>query len=131
MVTGTVLMRLQPTKTPPRRDQTSIDRFTRRSLRLSNTWIHSVAAMTTRADALLVALSTPETRQALRWIVSDYADFAALELSDRIQVLMPGYTETAFIESIALNIPLDGTTPVCTLQTTVALGLACEPGRWW
>ena len=96
-VTGTVLERLQPTKVP-RQDATSKSRYHPRTLRLENTWIHSAAAMGTRADALLAALATPETRQGLRWIVDDYAVFAALELSDRIQVLMPGYTETAFIE---------------------------------
>ena len=87
-VNGTVLSRLAPAKVT-RRDDTSIGRYKLKTLTLRDTWIDNAANMTARADSLLAALATPETRVEFPWIVEDYALFRALELSDRIRLKPP------------------------------------------
>ena len=125
-VNGTVLSRLAPAKVT-RRDDTSISRYKLKTLTLRDTWIDNAANMTARADALLAVLKSPETRLEFDWFVEDYALFRALELSDRIQLRLPGYTEQAFIEHVALNIPNDGVVPICTVQATVTPSMATPP----
>ena len=125
-VNGTVLSRLAPAKVT-RRDDTSISRYKLKTLTLRDTWIDNAANMTARADALLAVLKSPETRLEFDWFVEDYALFRALELSDRIQLRLPGYTEQAFIEHVALNIPNDGVVPICTVQATVTAAVSVPP----
>ena len=115
---GTVLRRLPPDKVV-RRAATSITRFKRKTLELRETWINNQQAMRTRADALLAQLGDSEIRVEFDWIVEDYADFTALEISDRIRLKLPSYTDDAYIENLALRIPLSGKLPVCTVQATV------------
>ena len=115
---GTVLRRLPPDKVV-RRAATSITRFKRKTLELRETWINNQQAMRTRADALLAQLGDSEIRVEFDWIVEDYADFRALEISDRIRLKLPSYTDDAYIENLALRIPLSGKLPVCTVQATV------------
>ena len=52
---------------------------------------------------------------------------AILELSDRIRLKLPSYTDDAFIEHLTLAIPLSGVLPVCTIQATVASSMATPP----
>ena len=115
---GTVLRRLPPDKVN-RRAATSITRFKRKTLELRETWINNQQAMRTRADALLAQLGDSEIRVEFDWIVEDYADFTALEISDLIRLKLPSYTDDAYIENLALRIPLSGKLPVCTVQATV------------
>ena len=73
-------------------------------------------------------LDSPETRLEFSWYVDAYATFRALELSDRIRLKLPSYTDDAFIEHLALHIPLSGVLPICTIQATVtALGALPPP----
>ena len=115
---GTVLRRLPPDKVVRRSDD-SITNFKRKTLELRETWINNQQAMRTRADALLAQLGDSEIRVEFDWIVEDYADFRALEISDRIRLKLPSYTDDAYIENLALSIPLSGKLPVCTIQATV------------
>ena len=123
---GSILRNLPPAKVP-RRSAASIEKYKLKTLELRDTWIQSQANMEARADAILEVLDSPETRLEFGWYVRDYADFLALELSDRIQLKMPFYTDDAFIENIALTIPLSGILPLCTIQATVTAGMATPP----
>ena len=117
-IKGSILRRLQPAKVP-RRTQASIDKYKLKTLELRDTWIQSQANMEARADAILALLDSPEIRVEFDWIVEDYADFTALEISDRIRLKLPSYTDDAYIENLALRIPLSGKLPICTVQATV------------
>ena len=117
-IKGSILRRLQPAKVP-RRTQSSIDKYKLKTLELRDTWIQSQANMEARADAMLAWLDSPEIRVEFDWIVEDYADFLALEISDRIRLKLPSYTDDAYIENLALRIPLSGKLAVCTVQATV------------
>ena len=125
-VKGSILRRLQPAKVP-RRDDSSIEKYKIKTLELRDTWIQSQANMEARADGILDLLATPETRLQFSWYIGSYADFIALELSDRIRLKMPSYTDDAFIEHLALYIPLSGVLPVCTIQATVTDAMATPP----
>ena len=81
-------------------------RFKRKTVELRDTWINNQQAMRTRADALLAQLGVAETRVEFDWIVDDYADFTALDISDLIRLKLPSYTSDAYIENLALRIPL-------------------------
>ena len=59
--------------------------------------------------------------------MKDWATFRALELSDRIRLKLPSYTDDAHIENLALSIPLSGKVPVCTVQATFASSMATPP----
>ncbi len=121
-IKGSVLRRLQSAKVA-RRTQASIDKYKLKTLELRDTWIQSQSNMEARADAILALLDSPEIRLQFSWYVDDYATFRALELSDRIRLKLPSYTDDAFIEHIALSIPLSGVLPVCTIQATAATTL--------
>lgn len=118
VVKGSILRRLAPAKVS-RRTQASIDKYKLKTLELRDTWILSQANMEARADAILALLDSPETRLQFSFYLDDYATFRSLELSDRIRMKFPSYTDDAFIEHLALNIPLSGVLPVCTIQATV------------
>ena len=118
-IKGTVLARVDSRKVV-RSNQESIDRYKLKTFPLENTWVDNEANMETRADALLDTLATPETRIRWSWIVDSYADFRSHEISDRVTIKMPGYTDDVFLENIALYIPLSRVVPVCTMLGTVA-----------
>ena len=118
-VKGAVLTATSSTKVT-RTDEQSRARYRPKSLALRNTWISSRDIMQQRADALLAALATPETRYEFPWYVKDWADFTGLELSDKVKLKMPGYEVDCFIESIRLQVPLDQVLPKCTIRATLA-----------
>ena len=125
-IKGSVLNRLQPAKVPKRSDS-SIEKYKLKTLELRDTWIQSQANMEARIDAILALLDTPETRLQFSWYVPAYADFRALELSDRIRLKLPAYTDDGYIEHLALYMPLSGVLPVCTIQATVTAAMATPP----
>ena len=125
-IKGSVLNRLQPAKVPKRSDS-SIEKYKLKTLELRDTWIQSQANMEARIDAILALLDTPETRLQFSWYVPTYADFRALELSDRIRLKLPAYTDDGYIEHLALYMPLSGVLPVCTIQATVTAAMATPP----
>ena len=125
-VKGTILRATSSTKVT-RTDAVSLGRYKPKTLELRNTWISSRDIMQQRADAILAVTASPETRYTFGWYVRDWDDFTGLELSDRIQLKMPGYTINAFIENIPLQVPLDQVLPLCTIRATLAVGDVIVP----
>ena len=109
--------RLSPAKVA-RRTQSSIDKYKLKTLELRDTWIQNQANMESRADAILALLDSPEKRLQFSFYLDDYATFRDLELIRPHPLKLPSYTDDAFIEHIALRIPLSGVLPVCTIQAT-------------
>ena len=103
-----------------RTDAVSLGRYKPKTLELRDTWISSRDIMQQRADAILEVTASPETRYTFGWYVRDWDDFTDLEISNRIQLKMPGYTINAFIENIPLQVPLDQVLPLCTIRATLA-----------
>ena len=58
-----------------------------------------MADMEARADAILERIAAPERRVELDWYVRDWADFLALDLSDKVRIEMPTISSDAFIEA--------------------------------
>ena len=122
-----------------KRDTVSLDRYRLKTLRLDGTWIRSALDMGARAQKILDALSSPEKRIYFDWYVHTWADFNALELSDRIRIELPTIASDAFIEAIRLMIPLSQVNPVCTLDVSLVSGdmpspsgpstIPAQPGR--
>ena len=125
-IRGAILRPIVPSKIA-RRNQSSIEKYKLKTLPLRDTWIQSQANMEARADAILALLDTPETRLRFSWYISDYADFRALELSDRIRLKLPAYTDDAYIEHLTLYIPISGILPRCTIQATVTSVVVTPP----
>ena len=125
-ILGAILRPIVPAKVP-RRNESSIEKYKLKTHTIRDTWIQNQANMEARADAILALLDSPEKRLQFSWYVDDYADFRSLELSDRIRLKLPSYTDDAFIEHIALHIPLSGVLPVCTIQATVTAAMATPP----
>ena len=126
-IKGSILRNLPPAKVV-RRTQSSIGKYKLKTLELRDTWIQNQANMEVRADAILALLDSPEKRLEFSFYLADYTTFRDLELSDRIRLKLPSYTDDAFIEHLALHIPLSGVLPVCTIQATVtALGALPPP----
>ena len=84
----------------------SKQRYRPKTLSLSNTWVRSIADMETRAETILEAIASPERRVSLDWYVEDWTDFLGLDLSDKVRVEMPTISSDAFVEGIALDLPL-------------------------
>ena len=87
-------------------DTVSKQRYRPKTLSLSNTWVRSTADMEARAETILEAIAIPERRVSLDWYVEDWTDFLALDLSDKVRVEMPTISSDAFVEGIALDLPL-------------------------
>lgn len=119
-IKGTVLTRLFPDKVTAISAASDVEQA--RALELRETWINDRAGMTALANHLLGQLASSEVRVDYSFIVYDWSVFTDLELSDKVRLRMPTYTDDLFIESIALNIPLAGANPlpICTIQGTLA-----------
>ena len=104
-ISGTVLTLGAPLRGGAE-DSVSKQRYRPKTLNLNNTWIRSVADMDARGEAILELIASPERRVSLDWYVEDWADFLALDLSDKVRVEMPTISSDAFVEGIALDIPL-------------------------
>ena len=104
-ISGTVLTIGTPLRVSVE-DTVSKQRYRPKTLSLSDTWVRSTADMEARAETILEAIASPERRVSLDWYVEDWADFLALDLSDKVRVEMPTISSDAFVEGIALDFPL-------------------------
>ena len=87
-----------------REDTISKQRYRPKTRGLRNTWIRSVVDMENRAEAILDVLASPERRIQVTYLVEDWADFLALDLSGRVRLELPNLESDAFIESVKLSI---------------------------
>lgn len=118
-VTGAVLAIGTPLRVRVE-DTVSIERYRRKTLTLRETWVRSTADMETRAETILEAIASPERRISLDWFVESWADFLALDLSDKVRVEMPTLSSDGFIEAVRCVIPLAAGAPtVCTLDVSL------------
>ena len=86
-------------------DTSSKERYNPKVRSVKNTWIRSVADMEMRAADILSVLASPERRISISYLVDDWADFLALDLSDRVRLnLSDALLSDAFIEGIHLRI---------------------------
>ena len=115
---GTVLNLGQPFRIV-REDAASIRRYKRKPFSLKGTWLNTIQEAETRADALLARLATPERRVSLDWHIEDWADFLAMDLSDRVGVNMPNLVSDGFIEAIKVHIPLNRAIITCTMDISL------------
>ena len=125
-VKGTVLTESTPL-TVAVEDSVSKQRYRPKTRDLRGTWIRSVSDMTSRANALLTALAEPERRISLDWYVTDWAEFLALDLSERVGVSLPTVASDGFIEAVDCFIPIDNVLPVCTLDISLVASTATPP----
>ena len=109
-----------------REDTVSKQRYRPKTRSLRNTWIRSVADMENRADAILDVLASPERRLELTYLVEDWATFLALDLSDRVHLVLDNLESDAFIESIKLDIRRGGAY-YSTLNLSLTESLAAAP----
>ena len=116
-------------------DTVSKQRYRPKTLSLSNTWVRSIADMEARAETILEAIAIPERRVSLDWYVEDWADFLALDLSDKVRVEMPTISSDAFVEGIALDLPRSPVNIRATMDLSLvesitdASGATCTYGR--
>ena len=105
-----------------REDTVSKERYRPKTLPLTGTWVRSVSDMEARGDAILALIAEPESRISVPWYVQSWADFQAIDLSDRVRIEMPTISSDGFVEGIRLFIPLSGVNPVCTLDVSLVEG---------